>query len=327
LALDDLTPLMDILYDEGCVKVLHSGRQDMELFFDRYGKLPKPLFDTQVAAALLGYGNQVGYGALVKEMAGVELDKAHSRTDWARRPLDQGQISYAADDVRYLLDIYEKQQARLDALGRIEWLKSDFEQLVDVNLYQRGDRDSWQRLRGVNRLKGAQLAVLRELSDWREQQARSRNKPRKWVLADEVMLDIARFSPKDSEKLGRVRGLSEATVKRDSDELLALVAKGLNLPKDEWPLLPKRVGLSENQESIVDLLMSVSRYCAQQSNVSIASLVTRKELERLVAGERDLPILQGWRGAIAGEQLLAVLEGDATVMIENGELMMLDLES
>ncbi len=316
LAIEDLTPLMEILFDESLLKVFHAGGQDLELFFDAYGKLPKPLFDTQIAAALLGYGNQVGYGNLVQAVLNVQLDKSHSRTDWSLRPLDEGQLEYAADDVRYLLPLYHQIEAQLEHLGRSSWLDADFFQLADDSRYQRDDRSLWQRIRGANRLKPRQLAILQELAAWREQQARKSDKPRKWILADEVMLDVARHAPKDLAKLGRIRGLNEGVLKRSGKQLLALIEQGLAMPKEQWPSFPEFSTPSVVQEAQADLLMAVARMIAAENSISMGSLTSRKELEAMVMGERDLALLQGWRGELLGKPLIATLDGELVLQIK-----------
>ena len=323
LAISDLTPLMDVLYDESMLKVFHAGGQDLELFFDGYGKLPKPLFDSQIAAALLGQGNQVGYGNLVQAMLGVALDKSHSRTDWSLRPLDEAQLEYAADDVRYLLPLYHKLVEELARLGRSDWLASDFAQMADDARYQKDDRMLWQRIRGANRLKPRQLAILRELAAWREQQARSRDKPRKWILADEVMLDVARHGPADLAKLGRIRGLTDGVLNRDGKTLLRLISEGQSVAAEDYPSFPKIKTPTVGQEGQADLLMAVARMVAEQSSISMASLCSRKELEALVMGARDLALLQGWRGELLGKRLLSVLNGDMALHIEQDAVVLL----
>ena len=184
LAIDDLSPLMEVFYDPAITKVLHSARQDLEIFQNLRGRPPENIFDTQIAATLLGQGDQIGYGNLAKAMLGVELDKAHSRTDWAKRPLSPEQLDYAADDVRYLRDIYKQQIQQLQEMGRLQWLDEDFAQLSNPALYEPPIADAWKRLKGLNRLKGVQLAIVRELAQWREELAKERNLPRRWAGFD-----------------------------------------------------------------------------------------------------------------------------------------------
>ncbi len=322
LAIEDLTPLMDILYDEQIIKVFHAAGQDLELFFDAYGKLPKPLFDTQIAAALLGHGNQIGYGNLVQAVLNVSLDKSHSRTDWVLRPLDDAQLAYAADDVRYLLPVYHRLVDELAELGRSEWLARDFRVLADETRYQKDDYQLWQRVRGANRLKPSQLAILRELAAWREQVAREKNKPRKWILSDEVMLDVARHAPVDLTRLARIRGLNDNSVRQWGERLLALVVKGQSVDREACPSFPKKRTPTVHQEAQADLLMSVVRRVAAESRIAMASLGSRKEIEALVMGDQEQALLQGWRGELLGRPLLAVLKGESTLQIRDGVVEM-----
>jgi ribonuclease D len=167
IALDDLSPVLDVIFDEGITKVMHSGRQDMEIFFNIHGKPPSPIFDTQIAALLLGYADQIGYANLVKEMLGIELDKLHTRADWSLRPLSADQLKYAADDVVYLAEIYRKMTAQLTEMGRLAWLAGDFERLTSPELYGNPPGQAWLKVKGGNRLKGASLSVLQALAEWR----------------------------------------------------------------------------------------------------------------------------------------------------------------
>ena len=321
VALPDLDSLFAVIYDPAVVKVFHAGRQDLEIFYYLRGELPQPLFDTQIAAALLGYGDQIGYGALVKEMLGVELAKAHSRTDWALRPLEPEQLRYAADDVRYLRDLYLKQRQILTELGRLEWLASDFAVLADPHTYENEASEIWSRIRGHQHLGGAQRAVLQALAAWREEQARQVDRPRKWLLRDEVLLELARRQPRDHQALSKIRGLETGTQRRYGSEILALIRTARELPPEQWPRMEKRVRLSPEQESIVDVMMGLVRLVALNNRISPASLVNRKELERLVSGEPDTPVMQGWRAELCGNKLRAFLDGRIQLQMEQGKLV------
>lgn len=321
LALTDLGPLLDILYDTSVTKVMHSARQDLEIFFDLRGALPRPLFDTQIAATLLGYGDQLGYAALVKDFEGVELDKAHTRTDWSKRPLDEEQVHYAADDVRYLLSIYRKQRARLEAGGRLGWLQKDFDEITDPVLYAPPEDTLWKRVRGTQKLSSRQLAVLRALAAWREQQARRANRPRRWILKDEVMVDLARRGPVTREEMEKIRDLEAKTLQRHGDALLAVMEEAKQVPESQWPSRPEYRRLEPIQEGVVDLLMALVRTRGVEKEVSPALLASRGELESLVAGDRDCTVLHGWRSEVVGAELLAVLNGEAALRVADGRLV------
>jgi ribonuclease D len=320
LALDNLDPLLDIIYDPRVTKVMHSARQDMEIFFDLRGDLPRPLFDSQVAATLMGFGEQVGYANLVKSMLGVELDKMATRTDWSQRPLDPEQLHYAADDVRYLFTLYHQQVEVLGAKDRLDWLQEDFDELTNIDTYAPPAEELWKRVRGTQRLKGVQLAVLRELAIWREERARASNRPRRWILKDEVMVDIAQRKPADLAALEKIRGLEGKTLKQHGDTLLKLVRQARDSAPESWPTRPRGRKLEPAQEPVVDVLMAVLRALGAENEVSPALLANRKELEGLVQGDTDSPVLHGWRGELAGHALQAVLAGEQTLRIVNGRL-------
>lgn len=320
LTLQDLGPLFDLLYDPATVKIMHSARQDLEILYDFRGDLPYPLFDTQIAATLLGHGEQIGYGALVQSLLGIHLDKSHTRTDWSRRPLDLEQVRYAADDVRYLGQIYTLQWAELEHKGRLGWLNDDFAGLTDIHKYLNSPLSAWRRIKLAHTLHGAQLAALRALAAWREERARMINKPRKWILGDDVLIDLARHLPGDMEKLGRIRDLDSHTLKKLGTELLAIIHDAKALPREEWPRLEPPLRLDTRQEALVDALMAVVRLRGLQNAVSPATLATRKELEQLVLGAHDVPLLHGWRAALVGKDLQGLLQGRLSLSVRDGDL-------
>lgn len=316
LALPDLEPLLAILYRADILKIMHSGRQDLELFFDLRGQLPKPVFDTQIAAALLGHGDQIGYANLAASLAGVTLEKTHTRADWSRRPLEAQQIEYALDDVRYLIPMYESLLASLQALGREDWLREDFAELCDERVYQRDEDSVWRRLKGVQHLRGRQLAVARAVAVWREHTVQAQDKPRKWLLGDDIILDIARLMPQDLTKLGKLRGIAEVVVRHHGNQILEVIRQAAALPKEQWPQLPQITHLPEEQEPLLDVLMAMARVCSLKHRISINVLVSRKELEQVIGGDREAPVLHGWRRELLGNELLAMLQGSRTLRVE-----------
>lgn len=321
LAVPDLSPLLDLLQDPSRLKVVHAARQDMEIFYLLRGEVPGPIFDTQLAATLLGHGDQVGYAPLVRSVLGVELDKNQTRTDWAQRPLDAAQLSYAADDVRYLARMYPILRDRLEALGRLEWLRGDFEALTDAKTYSVDPARAWLRISGNQKLKDRQLAVLQRLAAWRELRAQEVNRPRRWVLGDQILLDLARLMPTDSAKLGRIRGLETGVINRHGAELLGLIEEAKSLPPEQWPVRPVHLQLSPEQEALVDALMAVLRLQSAELGISTSMLATRKDLERLALGEdSDLALLRGWRREAAGQRLLAFKDGRLSLRSEAGRL-------
>jgi ribonuclease D len=318
LQLDDLSPLTDLLFDPQIVKVFHAGRQDMEIFYLQWQRLPSPLFDTQVAASLLGQGEQIGYGNLVQKVLGIELEKGASRTDWSQRPLEKEQVRYALDDVVHLGEVYLQQRAALDRMDRLAWLDDDFNMLTDPATYQITLDECWKRVKGRQHLKGVQMAALQQLAAWREEQAIQRDKPRKWILKDEPVLELARRMPDDMRELKKVRGIEERLVERHGDDLLGLIKQARAIPKEQWPVehRPKRAGIE--QEALTDILVCGLRLLAHQQKITPAIIAGRKELERLAMGERDIALLSGWRRSVAGETLLGLAEGRYQIVVTAG---------
>lgn len=321
LVIDDLEPLLVILDDKALLKIFHAGRQDLEIFHHIWNRLPMPIFDTQLAATLLGYGDLIGYANLVQKLLRKELSKEHTRTDWSKRPLDSEQLRYALDDVIYLAQIYQILHQQLRDQARENWLQDDFSNLINPETYKIDFSLAWQRVKGQQRLKGVELAILQMLAAWREREAQISDRPRRWIIKDHLLLDIAKHRPRERRQLEKIRGVDARIIKRWGNQLLKLVEDGLALPREEWPeerrpLTP----LSLNQEAMADLLMCALRLIAEEQMVSITALSSRGELERLVSGERNLAILHGWRRAVAGEVLLEVMEGRSSIRITDHAL-------
>lgn len=323
LALADLEPLWQLLYDPAVTKVLHAAQQDLEIFTLLRGTPPTPLFDTQIAATLLGQGEQVGYANLVQALLGVELDKSQVRTDWSRRPLSPAQLTYAADDVRHLRAIYHRQHEELIERGRLVWLAEDFTTLADPERYRVDPDKAWTRLKGAGRLKPRQLAVLRALAAWREREAMRRDRPRRWIVDDNLLIDLARLQPTDEQQLNRLRGLDGERRRRHGETLLAVIAEARDTPADEWPNPERSQPLSLEQEALVDALQSLVKLCAAEHQVSPGSLAGRRELEQLVQGG-DITLLHGWRKALAGDAVQHFLAGETRLTIGGDGLQRVD---
>lgn len=324
LCLSTLTPLLPILYDPKIIKVFHAGRQDLEIFYHLCGKVPQPVFDTQIAAPLLGYPEQISYAELAFEFLGIRLDKAHSRTDWSQRPLSHHQLRYAAEDVIYLGQLYLKLRQRLISLGRLNWLEEDFKELADPALYQSLPDQAWRRIKAAQRLKDRQLSVLQTLAAWREETARSENRPRSWILKDDVLLDTARLLPESLQDLKTIRGISERGLKQYGQKLCALIQEAKQrapIPSETASKMPRK---TPEQEAMLDLLMAVVRIRAMENSLNPNVLAPKKDLEGLIWGNARPKILQGWRRAMIGEELKALLEGRKSLTVANGTLQIDD---
>jgi len=318
--LENLDPLFEILYDRSITKVFHSGRQDLEIFYNLRGELPSPVFDTQIAAPLLGFSEQIGYATLVSELLGVTLNKAHTRTDWTRRPLSDDQLRYAADDVIYLSQAYQAMHEQLVTLNRLDWLQEEFDALTDPALYQNRPEDAWRRIRAANSLSGGRLSVLQALAQWREETAKQEDRPRNWLLKDDTMIDLARLQPKDPETLQTARGVPERTMRRYQKELSALIAEAARRPPVKAEKGAKPARKTPEREALIDALNAVVRLRAAEHSLNPSLLASKKDLEQLVTGNDRNRMRQGWRYHIVGKELMAMLHGQRTLFVVDGRL-------
>ncbi len=305
LAIADARVFVGPLTDPGRQKLLHAARQDVEALLPLTGSPLAPVFDTQLAAALLGFAAQIGYAELVRLVLGVELAKGHARTDWARRPLSPEQLAYAADDVRYLPALAALLDERLTAAGRRGWMEEESAALTDIRLYRVEPAEAWRRLKGLERLQPAVQHAIRALARWREERAMARDLPRGWVLPDAALYEIAQARPRTREDLLRIAGVPRAAADRVGDEILKALAdeSGVtdNLIADDG----SRAGPEQLRQlkTLQQRLLTIAGELEIQPEV----LATRRDLTALVRGERELPILSGWRRAVVGEPLLAAL--------------------
>ncbi len=317
LVIDDLTPLLDLVCDPGILKVLHAARQDMEVFHGllrvRHGcgasgdmaPRPGPIFDTQIAASYLGYDEQIGYAALVETLTGKVLDKAHTRTDWSARPLSTEQRQYAEDDVRYLRDVYRLLAQALAEAGRSHWPQQDFAHLCDPELYEYDPAQAWQRVHGAQKLDARGRRLLRALAAWRELAARSSDLPRAWVISDTTLLELARRNPRSVADLESAGGLTARAARRWGHGILEAMtaAEGQDAPEFRG----RRHSLDPVQAGVCQRLTAEVDRVAGQLGISPALLGPRRDIQRLVLGDRDVPLLCGWRRDVVGENLLAML--------------------
>lgn len=315
LAIADLSPLFEAIYNPDIVKVLHSCRQDLEIFFQITGRIPGPIFDTQIAAPLLGFQENPGYAMLVSSFLNINLNKAHTRTDWTQRPLSEDQIQYAADDVIYLCKIYTMMCEQLEKLGRLDWLKSDFALLNNTELYQLSPENAWLKIRGKNKLTGRQLSILQSLSEWREYTAQTENKPRNWLFPDDMLLELAKLQPVNLSDLGKIRNINERSVNRYGETLCELIDAARQHPPKPLTEKDKAGKKTQQHEAVMDVLGAVTRIRAEQNSLNPVILATRKELEQLVFGDTDCPLLHGWRYNMAGRELQGLLQGQYTLSL------------
>jgi ribonuclease D len=309
-----LTALAPALGTDGPLKILHAARQDLEVLWAAIGRVG-PVFDTQVAAALAGFPAQVGYAELVRQLLGHELAKAHTRTDWARRPLSPAQVEYALDDVRYLLALREALLEQLDKLGRADWLDEELRSLADPASFTVEPDKAWQRLKGVLALDPGRQRLVRSLAAWRERRAIDSNRPRGWIIDDAVLKDIVALVPRSLAALAAVPGLPAGVAQRSGAEILGLV--GAAAIADPPPPLPTRGRPDPEVTAMVKRLAELTREAASDTGISAEVLAPRRELERLAAGARDVAVVAGWRRKVVGGALLNAL-GDSEPAAASG---------
>ena len=321
----DLKPLLDLLVEnKDVLKVFHAGGQDLEIIHNLTGKVPYPLFDTQIAAMALGHGEQIGYSNLIESLLGHSLDKGARFTDWSRRPLDKRQIDYAIADVTHLAAIFPKMVQKLRRNGRGGWLDEEMERLADPSSFAFPAEDAWKRLKLPSR-NPAVLGRLKAIAAWREREARSKNIPRGRIVKDDTLGELAIHPPKSQDDLGRVRGLSAGWKSNDiGARLIAAIEQSTPLESADLPERePRRPGLTKDAALVSDLLKLLLKIRAKESGVAARLIARADELEALAAGVRkNLHILSGWRFEEFGRDAVDLVEGRLGFAIENGKLKM-----
>lgn len=323
----DCEPLYALLRNPDVVKVFHAARQDLEIFYQRMGSVPAPVFDTQVAAMVCGFGDQVSYEKLVAALTSKSIDKGARFTDWSRRPLGEKQLSYALADVTHLRDVYEKLRRRLEKNGRESWLSDEMAVLADPETYQNDPEKAWQRLKSRSRDRRS-LAVLRALATWREREAQARDVPRSRILKDEQLYDLASNRPETVDGLARLRGLSADMAKgRIGREILKIISETANLPKNQ---LPEGPPASDNREdaspALIELLKVLLKAKCEEHDIAQKLLANVSDLEQIALDDAaDVPALKGWRREIFGKHALDLKQGRIALTAEGSTIKVLAL--
>jgi ribonuclease D len=317
----DLAPFFELMADERVLKVFHAARQDIEIVWHQAGLIPHPVFDTQVAAMVLGYGDSISYDQLVQRITGDTLDKSHRFTDWARRPLTAQQVAYAISDVTHLRDVYLALSADLKRRERADWVSEEMEVLTSPDTYRLDPDSAWERLKTRVR-KPKDLAVLIELAAWREREAQARDVPRGRVLKDDALADIAVHAPTTAEKLGSLRSLPRGFERSKwGESILAAVARGLARDPKSLPRL-ERAKSGANGAATVELLKVLLRMTSERHAVAAKVIATVDDLDRIAAGDdAEVPALKGWRRELFGEKALALKRGQLALAMEDGRVV------
>lgn len=323
----DLSPFFALMTNEDVVKVFHAGRQDIEIILVKSGKVPAPIFDTQVAAMVCGFGESVSYVNLAKHVSGVQLDKSSRFTDWRRRPLSAKQLSYAIGDVTHLRDIYVYLQDQLQVSDRQSWVSEEMAELTDPETYVLAPENAWRRLKARVRNKKA-FGALIQLAAWRERMAQAMDVPRSRVLRDEALYDIANQMPTDTQKLGELRTLSDGFARSaKAKEIIEAVKQGIAVSPTNLPPLPSGQPLSAESAALLDLLRVLLKAASARSQVAPKLIASSDDLEQLARGrEDDLPLLRGWRRQVFGAEALMMVRGEIALTVREGQVISVALD-
>ncbi|MBO6511397.1 MAG: ribonuclease D [Roseibium sp.] len=321
----DLKPFFELMHDSNVTKVFHAARQDIEIIYHLGKLIPAPLFDTQVAAMVCGFGDSISYDQLIYKVTGARIDKSSRFTDWARRPLTNKQLDYALADVTHLRDAYQFLKANLAEQNRSHWVRDEMEVLSSVGTYRTDPDLAWKRLK-LRVRKPIELAVMMELAAWREREAQSRNVPRNRVIKDDAIYELAAQQPKDTEALGRLRTIPRGFERsRSADDILKAVKRALDLPKDTLPKLHKGRQAPDGSAAAVDLLKVLLKLISEANGVAAKVIATVDDLEKIAADDQaDVPALKGWRRELFGETALKLKRGEVALAFKDRQIVALD---
>jgi ribonuclease D len=321
----DLAPLFDLMRDRRVVKVFHAARQDVEIFWIDGGVIPQPLFDTQIASMVCGFGDQAGYETLVRKIARASLDKTSRFTDWSQRPLSEAQKRYALADVTHLRVIYEYLAAELEKNGRAHWLAEEMEVLTSSETYITRPDEAWQRIKTRGQ-SGKFMAAVKELARFREEMAQSRNIPRSRVLKDDALLELASTRPDSPEALSRSRLLlREARRGEIADGILAAIRAAQATPPEEWPESANGNGHLQVNPALADLLRVFLKARSEDSGVAQKLIANSADLDAIAAGQRDVPALRGWRAELFGDDALRLCAGELALTAKGAQVKVIEI--
>jgi ribonuclease D len=314
----DLKPFFELMANERVMKVFHAARQDVEIVYNLGALIPSPMFDSQVAAMVCGYGESISYDQLVNKMTGVHLDKTSRFTDWRRRPLTDTQLTYALADVTHLAVIYPKLKEQLEEKGRVDWVKDEMSTLTAVETYDLHPDDAWKRLK-MRARRPIELATLQKIAAWREREARERNVPRSRVLKDDILFEVAQQHPATVEALGKLRSVPNGWERsQPAQGLLAAVNEALAIPKEDLPKLPKHHAGPEGSAAAGELLRVLLKIVTEEHGVAPKVVASSDELDKIAAhgANADVPVLHGWRRELFGEMALRLIAGEVALKFE-----------
>lgn len=317
----DLKPFNDLMHNEKVLKVFHAARQDLEIFYQMNSKIPNPIFDTQVAAMVCGYGDSIAYNKLVQGITGTALEKNAQFTDWSRRPLTDKQLTYALNDVIYLREVYESLEGRLKKQKRHHWVEQEMEILTSPETYEMPVEDMWKRIK-IRSDKPEVMAILRELAIWREELARKKDIPRNRIMKDDALADVAMYMPKDIGGLSRIRNVPKDAVKNHIGQtLLKLVKKARNSDKSQWPKVKRGKPFPRENVPVLEMLKLLLKINSSEAHVAPKLIANVSDLEEIATSEApECLAMKGWRHEVFGEDALALKSGEITLGLKNGQI-------
>lgn len=317
----DLKPVYDLFQNQNIVKVFHAPRQDIEIFYNDTQIIPEPLYDTQIAAMVCGYGDQVGYNTLVQNITKTTLDKSSQFTDWSRRPLSDKQLTYALNDVTYLVDVYTHLTAKLEQENRTRWVVEEMAALADPDLYAITPDQAWERVK-IKTSAPKILNMLKHLAAWREEFAMQTNVPKTWIMKDDTLTDLAFQAPGDENGLNKIRGLAKPYTKgAKAQKILQTIRAASDTPKDQWPQKSSKNKMPERYQAAYDILKFLLQNNARAHHVAPKLIAGKGDLQNLVQGKTaDNPIMKGWRYDVFGKDAQALLNGEIAVTFKNGTI-------
>lgn len=323
----DLSPLFALLRDESIMKVFHAGRQDLEIFYNLTGEVASPIFDSQIAAMVCGYGDSISYEKLVANITGGKVDKSSQFTDWSLRPLSDKQLNYALGDVTHLCDIYLHLKDVLEKRGRTDWVKQEDKILSNPATYENDPYKTWERIK-IRSPKPRSLAILRELAALREQHAQKRNIPKTWVVRDDALADMAGQAPRNKKQLAKIRNVSKDMAEgKMGDRFLEAIERALSSPQETWPKPKKRKSLQPTAIAVVDILKMLLKVISTENEVASKIIASSSDLEEIALDDNaDVPALNGWRREVFGQHALDVKHGKLAIGLKNGKIAKLPID-
>jgi ribonuclease D len=321
----DLSPFLELLADERVLKVFHAARQDLEIFYQLMGKVPAPLFDTQIAAMACGYGDQIGYEPLVRQVTGVQVDKGSRFTDWSRRPLSEKQLTYALGDVVHLVQVYERLRHALEQSGRGAWVMEEMEALADPSLYFTVPEEAWQRLK-IRGVRKKELGPLITLSAWREREAQEKDVPRSRVLKDDALFEVARAQPEDEAALGKLRAIPQGFERSSAGRaIVEAIKRGQEMALDDLPKVKSDGPREPAPADVVDLLRVLLKRQSEKHGVAPKLLASMADLEAIALDDdADVAALKGWRRKVFGELALRLKAGEGAMTLNDGQIQLVE---